>query len=155
MSTIFSLFLFTCFRFQTIEVCERLEPNLNFIENVLKNSNALHKYMRIRYEDFVSSPLEKTQKIYDFVGINMTMEVKEWLDEATSVANDDNLSVESPQGIKRNAKTVLNSWRNDLSFEAVNLIQNKCDNAMNLLGYRRFNSKEDLKDLSKPYFNPT
>ena len=111
--------------------------------------------MRIRYEDFVSSPLEKTQKIYDFVGINMTMEVKEWLDEATSVTNDDNLSVESPQGIKRNAKTVLNSWRNDLSFEAVNLIQNKCDNAMNLLGYRRFNSKEDLKDLSKPYFNPT
>ena len=110
--------------------------------------------MRIRYEDFVLNPVGKTLKIYDFIGINMTMEVKEWLDEATSVTNKDNLAVASPQGMRRNVKTVLNSWRKDLSFEAVNLIQNKCDNVLNVLGYRRFNNEEDLQDLSKPYFNP-
>jgi len=135
-------------------VCERLEPNLFFAEKMLKNSNIRHKYMRIRYEDFVLNPIGNTIKIYDFIGINMTMNVKEWLDEAMSPRNYGNVSVSSPQSMKRNVKSVLNSWRQELSYEAVEMIQNKCKGVLSILGYNKFRTNEDLKDLSKPYFFP-
>ena len=133
-------------------VCDRLLPNLDFAENVLKKSNIQHKYLRIRYEDFVLNPIGKTLKIYDFIGINMTMNVKEWLDNAMSVQNENNRA--QPQSLKRNSKTVLNSWRKTLSFEAVELIQRKCEDVFKILGYAWFKNETELKDFSKPFFNP-
>jgi len=110
--------------------------------------------MRIRYEDFVLNPVGNTVKIYDFIGIGMMMNVKEWLDEAMSVTNKKELSITSPQSMKRNVKTVLNSWRKDLSFETVKMIQNKCKGILEALDYKIFDKNEDVKNFSLPYFLP-
>ena len=110
--------------------------------------------MRIRYEDFALNPIGNTLKMYDFIGINMTMEVKEWLDKATSIANKNDLSVASPQGLRRNVKTVLNSWRKELPFTAVQIIQNKCKSILDILNYKKFDSNEEMKKLSVSYFTP-
>ena len=96
-----------------------MQADLIFAENVLKKSSVEHKYMRIRYEDIALNSTGNTLKIYNFIGINMTIKVKEWLDKATSITSINNLSVASPQGLRRNVKTVLNSWRKELSFKAV------------------------------------
>ena len=82
----------------------------------------------------------------------MTMNVKEWLDNAMSVQNENNRT--QSQSLKRNSKTVLNSWRNTLSFEAVEMIQRECKDVLKVLGYAWFESESELKDFSKSFFNP-
>ena len=131
-------------------VCGRLLSNLAFAKNMLNKLNIQHKYMRIRYEDFVSNPIANALKIYDFIGINMTVNVIQWLDIAMSKKNIDNRW--QRQSLKRNPKTVLNSWRNTLSFEAVEMIQRDCGSVLSLLGYAWFKNEIELKNFSKPFF---
>jgi len=135
-------------------VCDRLLTNLQFLEKIDKNSNFWNKYFRIRYEDFVLNPLGVTLKIYKFVGLDMTLGIKDWLDTAFSVTNDDDLAKKATQALKRNVKSVLNNWRNDLSFEAVQEVQMKCKKILNILDYKTFQNNDDFKDLSTLYFTP-
>ena len=110
--------------------------------------------MRIRYEDFVLNPIGHTSKIFDFVGIKMHMAVKDWLDQAMSTTNDVNLSRLSPHGMKRNVRQVLNAWRQELSFEAVQEMQTKCKEVLNHLEYEIFHNEKQLNSLSQLYFSP-
>ena len=135
-------------------VCSRLSVNLMFLDGLERNSKIWNQYMRIRYEDFILNPLGAALKIYKFVGLEMTMKVKEWLDVAFTTANKKSLAKSSPQGLKRNIKSVLNNWRIDLNFETVQEIQAKCDNILKNLGYRIYKSNEELKEISKLYFTP-
>ena len=129
--------------------------NLNFSEAVLLNSFKLRdKYMRIRYEDFVLNPLGKTLKIYEFVGIEMTMNIKHWLDTAMSVTNEKNLSKTSPMGLKRNVMSVLNTWRAESSFEDVLTMQRNCEWVLDKLGYKIFRTEKELRDLDELHFAP-
>ena len=145
--------LFFC-RQKTDSVCDRLMTNLMFLNNMEKESDFWNRYMQIRYEDFALNPLGVSLKIYQFVGVNMTLKVKNWLNTATSVANRDKLAEDSPQGLIRNVKSVLNHWRKDLSFEAVQEIQSKCEKILNNLGYKIFDNYKDFKNLSTLYFEP-
>ena len=110
--------------------------------------------MRVRYEDFVLNPIGLTLKIYKFVGLNMTLRIKDWLDIAFSKTNHYVLAKGSPQSLLRNVKSVMNNWRNDLSFEAVQEIQSKCERILKILDYKIFRNNQDFKDLSTLYFAP-
>ena len=145
---------FFCFRSKIDVVCNRLLANLEFLEKVENNSSFWTKYMRIRYEDFILNPLGYALKIYEFVGINMTLEVKQWLDVAMSVTNKDSLYKKSPSGLKRNVKTVLNNWRKDLSFPIVKEIQTKCEEILNILEYKVYKNNYEMKDVRNLHFKP-
>ena len=142
------------FRNKTDAVCDRLLTNLAFLERIEKDSDFWGKYMRVRYEDFILNPIGFTLKIYEFIGLNMTLEIKDWLDTAFSVTNKDELAKKSTQGLRRNVKSVMNNWRNDLSFEAVQEIQSKCGRILKILDYKIFRNNQDFKDLSTLYFTP-
>lgn len=126
-------------------VCDRMTNNVVFSE---ANSYSLAgKYMRIRHEDFATRPVETTQKVYDFVGINMNPSVKAWLLNATSSQNNVMLSSIDGQGTRRNAAHVASAWRKLLSREEVRAVQNQCEKPMGLLGYRLLRTTEQQLDL--------
>ena len=141
-------------RNKTDAVCDRLLTNLIVLEQIDKDSNFWGKYMRVRYEDFVLNPIGLTLKIYKFVGLNMTLRIKDWLDIAFSKTNHYVLAKGSPQSLLRNVKSVMNNWRKDLSFEAVQEIQSKCERILKILDYKIFRNNQDFKDLSTLYFTP-
>ena len=135
-------------------VCDRLLTNLIFLKRIKKDSDFWGKYMRVRYEDFILNPIGFTLKIYKFVGLNMTLEIRDWLDTAFSVTNSNELAKTAPFSLRRNIKSVLNNWRNDLSFEAVQEIQSKCERILIILDNKIFRNNQDFKDLSTLYFTP-
>jgi len=110
--------------------------------------------MQIRYEDFVLNPLGKTVKIYDFIGIEMTVNIKEWLNTAMSATNKEDLSKTFPMGLKRNVMTVLNTWRTELTFDDVIKMQTHCNWVLRTLGYRIYHSEAELRYISKLHFKP-
>nr|CAB3230827.1 carbohydrate sulfotransferase 1-like [Phallusia mammillata] len=128
-------------------ICKRLVENTQFAKNVIQQGELSKQYIRVRHEDFALNPIEITQHIYDFVGINMNPTIKKWLKEATSQQNDANLSVKQSQGTKRNAAKVISAWRSKLSWDKVQMVQKICSEPLDLLGYRRFDSKKDLKSI--------
>ena len=142
------------FRSKTDAVCDRLLTNLIFLERIEKDSDFWGKYMRVRYEDFVLNPIGLTSKIYKFVGLKMTLEIKNWLDTAFSEKNSNELAKTAPFSLQRNIKSVLNNWRKDMSFEAVQEIQSKCERILKILDYKIFRNNQDFKDLSTLYFTP-
>jgi len=110
--------------------------------------------MQIRYEDFVFNPVEKASKIYEFIGIEMTLNIKQWLETAMSSTNNANLSKTSPMGLKRNVMSVLNTWRKDFLFEDFIKMQTHCQWVLDKLGYTTYNSDKELRDLKELYFTP-
>jgi len=128
--------------------------NLNFTETDSFSVVMKKKYMRIRFEDFVMSPIEQTQKIYDFVHLDMNMHIIEWLNTSLSVNNDENLSKTSPFDLKKNRMSVLNGWREKLSFEKVKIIQSECRKVLEILEYKIYDNENQLKNLEELYFNP-
>ena len=135
-------------------VCDRLLTNLLFLKKIEKDSDFWGKYMRVRYEDFVLNPVKFTLKIYGFVGLNITLEIKDWLDIAFSKSNRDELVKTSPHGLLRTTNSVLNYWRKDMSFKAVQEIQSKCERIFKILDYKIFRNNQDFKDLLTLYFTP-
>ena len=47
----------------------------------------------------------------------------------------------------RDSKNAPYHWRNELNFSEVQVIQEKCSLAMELWGYRKANTQQELKEL--------
>ena len=110
--------------------------------------------MRIRYEDFALNSVGKTVTIFKDLGISITMEVRNWLQSATSKDNAKDLSIKQPWNLKRNVDSVLTDWRNQLSFEQVEMIQERCGTVLKELGYKIFSNSTELKNLNNLHFTP-
>ena len=52
----------------------------------------------------------------------------------------------------RDPKKVLNKWRKSISFDVSLSIQNECADVMKAFGYVPFNDREELLNISKPFF---
>ena len=124
-----------------------MSRNLDYLDGKpLESENVADKYMRVRHEDFSMEPFKVAEKIYKFIGIEMTEDVKTWLEKNTaSGINSQGLSAQST---KRDSKTVASAWRNKLKFEHNEIIQDRCDDVLQKLQYRSFPSELDMKNLN-------
>ncbi|KAF7707752.1 carbohydrate sulfotransferase 6 [Silurus meridionalis] len=105
------------------------------------------RYKLVRYEDVVRNPLSEIQRMYDFVGLEMTEPLQEWIHQITHGKGQGKRS-EAFEITERNASEVSQAWRNSLTFKKVQQVQEVCKSAMALLGYRLLNSEEEQKELN-------
>ncbi|CAK8680172.1 unnamed protein product [Clavelina lepadiformis] len=131
--------------------CKHMTDLLDYADRHLIQSK---NYMRVRHEDFALKPLEWTEKIYNFVGLQLDENIISWLKSATSQNNSSNLSKTSQFGTKRNSADTVSHWRKVLSWENVLLVQKHCT-AMNRSGYFEFHDKSLLKNMTIPSFDPS
>ncbi|XP_012723099.3 carbohydrate sulfotransferase 5-like [Fundulus heteroclitus] len=127
------------------EVCR---SHLNIYERGIFNPPPFleDRYKLVRYEDIVRNPTTELNDIYEFVGLQMTSEVEEWIHKMTHGKGNGG-SNGAFQITSRNATKVSQAWRTVLQHNTVKRIQKVCKGAMLLLGYRTVDSEEEQKRL--------
>ncbi|KAM8892298.1 carbohydrate sulfotransferase 6 isoform 1-T2 [Spinachia spinachia] len=104
------------------------------------------RYKMIRYEDVVRNPLEEITAMYEFVGLETTSQLEEWIYRVTH-GKGRGSKKEAFDITSRNAADVSQAWRTTLPHSKVRRIQEVCKGAMSLLGYRTVNSEKEQKRL--------
>ncbi|XP_018594751.1 carbohydrate sulfotransferase 6 [Scleropages formosus] len=104
------------------------------------------RYKMVRYEDLVLNPLDEIESMYSFAGLEMNMQLQEWIYRITH-GKGKGTRKEAFKITSRNAKDVAQAWRTTLPHDKVQRIQEVCKGAMSLLGYRLVDSKKEQAQL--------
>lgn len=104
------------------------------------------RYKMVRYEDVARNPLEEITSMYEFVGLEMTQQLEEWIYRVTHGKGKGSRK-EAFKITSRNAADVSQAWRTVLPHNKVKRIQEVCKGAMSLLGYRTVNNDKEQKRL--------
>ena len=91
-------------------------------------------YTLLRYEDLVSSPLNVSQELFDFVGIPMSDQVKNYLVNSANQSRDRGYTHEYGT-LRNNASNLIDAWRTGLSVEAVRTVELHCWPVLEILRY--------------------
>nr|XP_033784646.1 carbohydrate sulfotransferase 1 [Geotrypetes seraphini] len=128
---------------QLLTICK---DYLNSVSTGLNRPSWLKgKYLLLRYEDMARNPIKKTEEIYNFLGISMDSSIVRWIENNTRA---DTTFDKHKYGTIRNSEATAKNWRQKLSFDIVEFIQNTCQEVLVQLGYKLVNSDQDLRNLS-------
>ncbi|XP_060094236.1 carbohydrate sulfotransferase 5-like [Heteronotia binoei] len=107
------------------------------------------RYLLTRYEDLVRDPSGQLAEWYRFTGLTSSRRLKAWVYNITHwpTSNTDRSDF-NPLGIQKNANVVSQAWRKHLDFQKVKEVQNICQEAMQVFGYRQVESEEEQRDLT-------
>lgn len=111
-----------------------------------KNAQHLSKeypdsFRVIRYEDFAANPEVHSKEILEFVNFQPHEKIENFLKSHT------NANIGGVSSTFRDSKTAPYHWKKDLPFEVIQTIQDKCQEALNLWGYRSYSNKSQLENL--------
>ncbi|CAL1592421.1 unnamed protein product [Knipowitschia caucasica] len=104
------------------------------------------RYKLVRYEDLARAPLEEITSIYDFVGLEMSGALEEWIYKVTH-GKGKGTRKEAFEVTSRNAVDVSQAWRTKLPHAKVRRVQDLCRSAMSMLGYRPVNNDKEQRKL--------
>ncbi|XP_026220940.1 carbohydrate sulfotransferase 6-like [Anabas testudineus] len=104
------------------------------------------RYKMVRYEDMARDPLGEIISMYDFVGLEMTRPLEDWIYKVTH-GKGKGSKKEAFKITSRNAVDISQAWRSMLPYSKVKRIQEVCKGAMSLLGYKMVNSEKEQKRL--------
>uniref|UniRef100_A0AAQ6IP02 Sulfotransferase n=1 Tax=Anabas testudineus TaxID=64144 RepID=A0AAQ6IP02_ANATE len=104
------------------------------------------RYKMVRYEDMARDPLGEIFSMYEFVGLEMTRQMGDWIYNVTH-GKGKGFPEDAFKIISRNAVEVSQAWRTMLPYSKVKRIQEVCKEAMSLLGYKMVNSEKEQKRL--------
>ncbi|XP_036608471.1 carbohydrate sulfotransferase 4-like [Trichosurus vulpecula] len=102
------------------------------------------RYLLIRYEDLVQSPLTQTSKLYEFAGLRFLPHLRIWVHNITQGKGMGGRAFDTNS---RNARNVSQAWRRSLPHDKVVQLQKICKDYMNLMGYLPVLSEKDQKNL--------
>ncbi|XP_040181106.1 carbohydrate sulfotransferase 6-like [Rana temporaria] len=118
------------------------------INNVGKAAEVLRgRYMAIRHEDLSNEPLKIVKRIFNFAGLHLTKDLKQWIYNITHE------EIGGIMSFSRDSSKVAQKWRTDLDFNFVEQIQKNCKEAMDRFGYRPAKSKKEQKNLTLDFVN--
>ena len=135
-------------------LCVRLRKQIKTWKRFVKENYSGYKL--IRYEDVALSTLAETNKIYDFIGLRVPKQVKEWILRSTTLkrplsSNQKNVGLlQSSFSTHRNARSVSSHWRYRLTWTEVILIQRKCGDVLKHLGYKLYDNAYDMLTDKEP-----
>ncbi|XP_072174275.1 carbohydrate sulfotransferase 3-like [Diadema setosum] len=94
------------------------------------------RYHLVRFEDFADSPLAVTQDLYDFVGLPLREDVKEWVQRNTNPVTTDNRIFST----HKNSHSAAHHWVRDLKAMEIKRIEAECNDVLQLLNYTSSNN---------------
>ncbi|XP_002742391.1 carbohydrate sulfotransferase 3-like [Saccoglossus kowalevskii] len=134
---------------ETEDLCRTYASNVRYAQTCpewLKN-----RYLLIRYEDVAHQPLARAREIYNFLDMSMPQNIEAWIQQNTQSTGN------YPNGVTRVSSLVATKWREELPFEQILKIQEKCQASMNFLGYKMVTNMAALRNESSvlgPPVNP-
>ncbi|XP_047473922.1 uncharacterized protein LOC125028568 isoform X1 [Penaeus chinensis] len=114
--------------------CSSPEVLCSDLEGDLKVATALRhlypdRFTMLKYEDLASDPQEEIHKLMDFMGLEFSSEIAQYVKETTE--KDDN----SPWSTKRKSSDRISLWKKQLPLQEIHNIQNACESVIKTLGY--------------------
>ncbi|CBY08283.1 unnamed protein product [Oikopleura dioica] len=110
----------------------------------------------IRYEDIAMDPISVSEETYNFLEMDISLDVHEYLISATekddSTKYSEEMSFLKAYSTKRNSKENLQKWRKDASWTRVQRVQSICKDYMIAFGYKNFNNLQELRNQKLDYY---
>ncbi|XP_007431841.1 carbohydrate sulfotransferase 4 [Python bivittatus] len=103
------------------------------------------RYLLVRYEDIVKTPLASAAQLYQFAGLHFLPSLQSWVHNIT---HGQGLGTKVFDTDSRDAMNVSRAWRKTLSYFQTATVQNICKDAMKLLGYQPARSEDELKNMA-------
>ncbi|CAL1283127.1 unnamed protein product [Larinioides sclopetarius] len=108
-------------------------------------------FMVLRYEDLSIDPFATTTRLVEFLGLqSIPQDTQAFLNSHTSVIGNVREKYR-PQGLDypystfRNSSVTAMSWRSQMSFKRVTLLQTTCQTALTGLGYYSYSTAASLR----------
>ena len=132
--------------------CQTLAANIDYIQQL--PSQMRRKLTVLRYEDLASAPEAVVKNLFDFVGLQVTQEVRHWLEEHTRPSvKPGRRDEDRPYSTVRNSLDVLDKWRRTGVMLVVSTVEQACGETLGRLGYIPVRGSENLlRNLSLPLF---
>ena len=113
-----------------------------------RNSKSQICFRAMRYEDFSLDIWNKSESLFSYLGYNLSEESKKFLINHTQ--KDKYQSKPEVWNTFRNPKATPFHWMQSLTFDQIVKVQNECQQALKLWGYRIFSTPEELKAINNP-----
>ncbi|XP_041453391.1 carbohydrate sulfotransferase 5-like [Lytechinus variegatus] len=94
------------------------------------------RYHLVKYEDFAMAPLKESQRIYDFIGMPFTAQMKQYINTITHPNSSDPPGSQSLFSISKNSQEIANKWKKYLTSEERRQITKECLDVLQLLLYQ-------------------
>ncbi|XP_077988136.1 carbohydrate sulfotransferase 3-like [Glandiceps talaboti] len=123
---------------------------------ILFNSNNKEawkaNFLFLRFEDIALNPKKYADIMYSHVGIDVSKDVYRWIDSNTKVEKHER----GGYSTKKNSSKVVNDWRDHVTFNLVEKIQNYtiCEQYMQQLHYSFVSNVSTLNEKTLPLLTP-
>lgn len=117
-------------------LCSREEANLEFSQHLPEYMQG--RYLRVTHDEMSLKPLETAQAVYKFIDRAIPSLLNTWLVENTT--KDQKKGV---LGTSKDSKAVLRKWRDGFKLEHIRVIENKCQQLMQYMGYKVYDPDHD------------
>ena len=121
----------------TISMCGKMQRDLKLLP--VLNETFPNSIYPVQYEKFVQSPLKETESLFEFLGLNFTDAVKDYVASKTILSE--------PSSAER-----AQIWRSHISVQHLNVIDANCAMIYQELGYIKLSSILDIRNTSKATF---
>jgi len=125
-------------------LCQDLKEDYHSFKKL--SSEFPDRYKVIRYEDFSMDPYNNTKDVFKFFGFSVHSRVTKFLDTHTKT------NIGGVSSTFRDSKTAPFKWRERLSLDEMLKIQDDCEEAMKLWGYKAVTESDDLHSF-EPVIN--
>ncbi|XP_060578309.1 carbohydrate sulfotransferase 1-like [Ruditapes philippinarum] len=120
------------------DLCNRMIHD--FIAGIHLKQKYPQRFSFVMFEDLMDDKTKKSKILFEFFGLEMRIDKD--LFKAVPVPTDDY------KFTRRKSKNYADWWRLQLSVGALDIIDRSCINALECLGYKRFFTEENLRNLS-------
>jgi hypothetical protein len=131
--------------------CSHLSEN-----HKVQESNAQNMKI-VRYEDMAMDPIKLTNSIYDFLGLQITPEIEEFLKVSTQVEDNHKYRVGEEflkaYSTSRKSSENINKWRLHMDFNLLKEVQKRCSKMMETYKYMNFIDEKTFKNISLAYYH--
>ena len=137
--------------------CQQMMDNINAAFDLETRYPGTIKL--VRYEDLSMYPQDVVADMMDFLDLPMIEELSKYIETHTgaeklkTVRNKKTHKVEhkkNPYGTSRNSTATAFAWRDKLTFDHIQEIQDACEAPMSKLGYRLLQKPEETKTRNLP-----
>ena len=111
-------------------LCKRMEADIKSFDSLSKQHS--NRILTVRYEDIVTLPKETVKSVYSFLGLELTDNIKQWL-EHTMKAESDDKGLFGTQRV--NGNVTANSWRTQLKSQQIEWVSSRCKDVLNRFNY--------------------
>ncbi|XP_037529182.1 carbohydrate sulfotransferase 1 [Rhipicephalus sanguineus] len=112
-------------------LCNEMNHDLDAFENISRQFPG--RAIQVRFEDLALDTLNVTSKMYNALGLPLTMSVGQFIESHT---HETNVKVQRhPYATSRNSKDVINAWKRKIRPDDALHINKACGHVIKRLGY--------------------